>query len=225
MRRILLIAVLAIAVVALALLVDSGHLASLDRFARAHLSPLQAGPLGRGRGEPLQLIGGATDALISVAGIAVSLLLMALAARRLVAAGRRRAALLWASALTVAFVVELAGKALVDQSRPDSRVICHGLGAGGFDSSFPSGHALRAMVLAGAAAMIWPHLRRRFVAAALATAAAVQLNGIHPLSDVVAGVLAGTALWLAVEEISRRMPPQPRAALSASPAAARPASG
>jgi membrane-associated phospholipid phosphatase len=222
MRRIPLIAALATAVVALALLVDGGHLASLDRFARAHLSPFQAGPLGRGRGELLQLIGGATDALISVAGIAVSLILMILAARRLVATGRRRAALLWASALTLAFVVELVGKALVTQSRPDNRVICHGLGAGGFDSSFPSGHALRAVVLAGTAATLWPHLRRRFVAASLATAAAVQLNGIHPLSDIVAGVLAGTALWLAVEEISRRMPPEPP---SASPAAALPASG
>src|SRR5438477_199817 len=109
------------AVVALALLVDGGHLASLDRFARDHCSPLQAGPLGRGRGELLQLIGGATDAMISAAGIAVSLLLMTLAARRLVANGRRRTAMLWAAALTLAFVVELVGKALVNQSRPDSR--------------------------------------------------------------------------------------------------------
>jgi hypothetical protein len=49
MRRLLPIAALSVAVTALAVLVDGGHLASLDRFARAHLSPLQAGPAGRWR--------------------------------------------------------------------------------------------------------------------------------------------------------------------------------
>jgi membrane-associated phospholipid phosphatase len=221
MRRLLPIAALSVAVTALAVLVDRGRLASLDRFARANLSPLQAGPAGRGRGEALQLIAGATDALITVAGIAVSVILVGLAARRLVASGRPRIALLWASALTAGFAVEMAGKAFVAQQQPDHRVICRGLGAGGFDASFPSGHALRAMVLAGIATALWPHLRMRFVAAALGIALALQLNGVHALSDIVAGVLAGVALWLAVDGISRRMPPLGR---SVAPAAPHPAS-
>jgi len=221
MRRLALIAALAVAVVALAVLVDGGRMASLDRFARAHLSPLQAGPDGRGRSEILQLTAGATDALISVAGIAVAVILMALAGRRLVASGRGRIALLWASALTAGFAVEVAGKGLVNQQQPDHRVICRGLGAGGFDASFPSGHALRAMLLAGVAAALWPHLRIWFVTAALAIALALQLNGVHTLSDIVAGALVGVALWLAVEEISRRLPPPAR---SAAPAVPRPAS-
>jgi hypothetical protein len=57
-RRLLPIAARAGAVAALAVLVDGGHLASLDRFARAHLAPLQAGPAGHGRSEALQLIAG-----------------------------------------------------------------------------------------------------------------------------------------------------------------------
>ena len=158
----------------------------------------KAGPAGRGRGEILQLTAGASDALISVAGIAVSVILMALAGRRLIASGRGRLALLWASALTAGFAVELIGKALVNQQQPDHRVICRGLGAGGFDASFPSGHALRAMLLAGVAAALSPHLRMRFAAAALAVALALQVNGVHALSDIVAGVVAGVALWLAV---------------------------
>jgi membrane-associated phospholipid phosphatase len=222
MRRLPQIGALAAAVIALGALVDGGHLAPLDRFARAHLAPLQSGPAGRGRGEPLQLLAGGTDAVITAAGIAVSVIMMALAGRRLVASGRGQLAVLWASALTMGFAVEVAGKAFVDQRLPDHRVICRGLGAGGFDASFPSGHALRAMVLAGVATTLWPHLRMRFVAAALAVALALQLNGIHALSDIVAGVLAGLALWLAVEEISRRMPPTRR---SAAPAAPQPASG
>jgi membrane-associated phospholipid phosphatase len=222
MRRLLPIAALSVAVTALAGLVDGGHLASLDRFARAHLSPLQAGPAGRGRGEALQLIAGATDALITVAGIAVSVILVALACRRLIASGRPQVALLWASALTTGFAVEVAGKAFVAQQQPDHRVICRGLGAGGFDASFPSGHGLRAMVLAGIATALWPHLRMRFVAAALGITVALQLNGVHALSDIVAGVLAGAALWLAVDEISRRLPPLGR---SVAPAAPHPASG
>ncbi len=120
------------------------------------------------------------------------------------------------------FAVEVAGKAFVGQQQPDHRVICRGLGAGGFDASFPSGHALRAMLLAGVASALWPHLRVRFAAAAAAIALALQLNGIHALSDIAAGALAGLALWLAVEEISRRMPPAQRAAV---PAAPQPASG
>ncbi len=197
-------------------------MASLDRFARAHLAPLQAGPAGRGRGEILQLTAGASDAMISIAGIAVSVILMALAGRRLIASGRGRLALLWASALTAGFAGELIGKALVNQQQPDHRVICRGLGASGFDASFPSGHALRAMLLAGVAAALWPHLRMRFVAAALtAVALALQVNGVHALSDIVAGVVAGMALWLAVEAISA---PAAAAAGSAVPVAPQPAS-
>jgi membrane-associated phospholipid phosphatase len=215
MRRLLPIAALSVAVTALAVLVDGGHLASLDRFARAHLAPLQAGPAGRGRSEALQLIAGATDALITVAGIAVSVILVGLAGRRLIASGRPQIALLWASALT-------AGKAFVGQQQPDDRVICRGLGAGGFDASFPSGHALRAVVLAGIATALWPHLRMRFVAAALGIALALQLNGVHALSDIVAGALAGAALWLTADGISRRLPSLGR---SVAPAAPHPASG
>jgi membrane-associated phospholipid phosphatase len=224
LRRIPVIAALAALVTALAVLVDGGRLTSLDRFARAHLAPLQAGPAGRGRGQPLQLIAGVTDAAITVAGIAVSVILVALAARRLIRQGRGRTALLWVSALTAGFAVEVLGKALVSQQQPDHRVICRGLGAGGFDASFPSGHALRAMLLAGVATALWPHLKGRFIAAAAAVSIALQLNGIHALSDICAGLLVGAALWLAVEEISRRQPPT-AAAQSAPPAAPRPASG
>jgi membrane-associated phospholipid phosphatase len=226
MRRIGAIAGLAATVTALAVLVDGGRLASLDRFARSHLSPLQAGPAGRGRGETLQLLAGATDAIISVAGIAVSVLLVALAARRLARSGRPQLAGLWLGALAAGFAIELAAKATVHQQQPDLRVICRGLGAGGFDASFPSGHALRSMILAGMATALWPHLRRRFVMAALAVDLALQLNGIHPLSDIVAGALAGAALWLAVESLSRRLPPPSLAApRSVAPAAPQPASG
>ncbi|MDX6520243.1 MAG: superfamily [Gaiellales bacterium] len=226
MRRIGVITGLAAAVAALAVLVDSGRLASLDRFARSHLSPLQAGPAGRGRGEPLQLIAGATDAIISVAGIAVSVLLVLLAARRLTRSSRPQLAGLWLGALTAGFAIELAAKAVVHQQHPDLRVICGGLGAGGFDASFPSGHAIRSMILAGMASALWPHLRWRFVLAALAVDLALLLNGIHPLSDIVAGGMAGSALWLAVESLSRRLPPRSAAEpLSAAPAAAQPASG
>ncbi len=225
MHRIPIIAALAALVVVLALLVDGGHLASLDRFARAHLAPLQAGPAGRGRAQPLQLMAGVTDAAITVAGIAISVILVALAARRLVQEDRSRTAMLWVSALTAGFALEVLGKALVSQQQPDTRVICRGLGAGGFDASFPSGHALRAVVLAGVASALWPHLKARFIAAAAAVSIALQLNGIHALSDIVAGLLVGAALWLAVEELSRRLPPETAGVRSAPPAAPRPASG
>jgi hypothetical protein len=73
------------------------------------------------------------------------------------------------------------------------------------------------MLLAGVAAALWPHLRTRFVASALAVALALQVNGVHTLSDIVAGVVAGVALWLAVEAISRRLPPPLRSTVPAAP--------
>lgn len=207
------------------MLVDGGHLASLDRWARAQLSPLQAGPGGRGRSGALQLVAGATDAVISLAGIAVSLILALLAVRRMVRSGQSRLAIAWCSALAGGFAVEVAAKAAIHQQQPDHRVICRGLGAGGFDASFPSGHAIRAVILAGIAAALWPHLRRRFVLSALAVALALQLNGIHPLSDIVAGLLTGAALWLIVAAVSRWTTPQaPAVAQAGASAGARPAS-
>ena len=88
MRRLTVIAAPAAVAVALGVLVDQGRLAALDHWARANASPLQAGPAGRGRGGALKLIAGATDALISLAGIAVAVILVVLAARRLVGGGR-----------------------------------------------------------------------------------------------------------------------------------------
>jgi membrane-associated phospholipid phosphatase len=225
MRRVVLIAAICAAVAMLAVLVDRGSLASLDHAARSHLSPLQAGPAGRARSGVLQLIAGATDAVISAAGIAVSLILATLGLRRLARSGRPRLALLSASALAAGFAIELAAKAAVHQQQPDHRVICRGLGAGGFDASFPSGHALRAVLLAGIGAALWPHLQRRFVLSALAVALALQVNGIHPLSDIVAGLLTGAALWLAVTAVNRRLGPEPQPAGQSDVAAAvRPAS-
>jgi membrane-associated phospholipid phosphatase len=151
--------------------------------------------------------------------------LATLGLRRLARSGRPRLALLWASALAAGFAIELAAKAAVHQQQPDHRVICRGLGAGGFDASFPSGHALRAVLLAGIGAALWPHLQRRFVLSALAVALALQVNGIHPLSDIVAGLLTGAALWLAVTAVNRRLGPEPQPAGQSDVAAAvRPAS-
>ena len=68
----------------------------------------------------------------------------------------------------------------------------------GFDSSFPSGHTLRALVVAGAVGAVWPRARPWAYAWALVVAALVLVAGWHVPSDVAGGlVLAALALLCA----------------------------
>ena len=65
----------------------------------------------------------------------------------------------------------------------------------GFDDSFPSGHTLRALVVASAVGAVWPRARRFAFAWAFLVAALVLAAGWHVPSDVAGGlVLAALAL-------------------------------
>jgi membrane-associated phospholipid phosphatase len=65
-----------------------------------------------------------------------------------------------------------------------------------FDSSFPSGHALRTVIVAGAIAWRWPRARYLAVAWALASIVLLQLAGWHTPTDVAGGVLLGVLALL-----------------------------
>jgi len=58
-----------------------------------------------------------------------------------------------------------------------------------FDSSFPSGHALRTMIVAAAVAWRWPRARPVALAWAIASLVLIQLAGWHTPTDIAGGVL------------------------------------
>jgi membrane-associated phospholipid phosphatase len=104
--------------------------------------------------------------------------------------GQRRTAGAWVVAWVVANAVEVAGKGLLH--RPDLSASVAGMRVQmtSFETSFPSGHTARALVVAFMLAAVWP--RVAWVAGLWAAGACALLvvSGDHTPSDVVGGVLA-----------------------------------
>ncbi|UZN01750.1 phosphatase PAP2 family protein [Cellulomonas sp. S1-8] len=107
---------------------------------------------------------------------------------------------LWAAGTVAAgWVLQLAAKGIVQRARP----VIEDAVARAPGSSFPSGHATNASVVAVTLTLlVWPVLGRRgrvvvpaaAVAFVLLTAADRVLLGVHYPSDVVGGVLLGAAI-------------------------------
>jgi membrane-associated phospholipid phosphatase len=89
---------------------------------------------------------------------------------------------LLALALLAAVAVEVVCKELLE--RPALYDGAFHIGA--FDSSFPSGHSLRTVLVAAA---LWPLLRGWAVAWAVASIVLLQLAGWHTPTDIAGGVL------------------------------------
>ena len=108
-----------------------------------------------------------------------SLLIVLGAAWRL----HRPAAIAWCALWCAGNAIELAGKLTLH--KPD--LFLHGAHVVAFDTSLPSGHTIRALVLAGAVTNAWRTGRIALVWAATVPFALVAA-GDHVPSDVVAGV-------------------------------------
>lgn len=125
---------------------------------------------------------------------------------------RPRAALLCALSL-VGHPLNLLLKAPVDRARPDDTVVSVFLPAIG--SSFPSGHAMAAVMFYGfLGLMAWVHLRRRRTRLLLTLLAGFLAVGIglsrvyvggHWLSDVIGGWTAGLFFLLLLAEIYKHI--------------------
>jgi membrane-associated phospholipid phosphatase len=98
-------------------------------------------------------------------------------------------AIRWSAAWVAGNALELAGKLTVD--RPSLHH--HGLTVPGFESSLPSGHTIRALVVAAVVAATWRRGRLAYIWAALVPVALVLL-GAHVPTDVVAGLSAAAAV-------------------------------
>ena len=206
-RSLLLPTAAAVAFLVLTLLVAAGAARRADQFAVSHAMPWLAPGSSRTRLSDLTLppvnhsLGETLVALWTYpAAFVPSLLIVACGALVLYRRGRTRLAIGLLAAWLVGNAMEGLGKAGV--TRP--ALYQGSVHIAGFDDSFPSGHALRAFVLAAALAYAWPRLTRYLVAWVLGVAVALVVLGDHAPSDVVGGLLVALALVAGADALGRQ---------------------
>jgi membrane-associated phospholipid phosphatase len=121
--------------------------------------------------------------------VVFSLLLVLAAAWRLWTRGRVEAAVCWTTAWLVAVAVELVCRHTLTRES----LYRHGVHLVGFDSSWPSGHALRCALVAAALAAAWPRLRIPLAIWLAAVVVLLELAGLHTPTDIAGGLLLATA--------------------------------
>jgi membrane-associated phospholipid phosphatase len=180
------------AFVASAGLVASGALTGLDQWAVDHAMPFAGGP-----SQPPTLlesvvpllhadfhpVGAGIAQIVTLPGqVVISFLLVVVAARKL-----RNTA--WIAAWVAAVAVELVFRHAM--TRPG--LYRHGVHLVAFDTSWPSGHALRCAIVAGALAAAWPRLRVPLFVWLAAVAVLLELAGFHTPTDIAGGLLLALA--------------------------------
>ena len=171
----------------------------LDQWAAEHAMPLAGRPSAPPTSlesivpllhAPFHPVGVAIAEIATLPGqVVISLLLVLAAARRLSTRGRVEAAVCWTAAWFGAVAVELVFRHTLTR-QPLYR---HGVHLVGFDSSWPSGHALRCALVAGALAAAWPRLRVPLAIWLVAVVLLLELAGFHTPTDVVGGLFLATA--------------------------------
>jgi membrane-associated phospholipid phosphatase len=182
-------ALLVCAFAALAALVSTGRFTRIDQWSVDHLMPgAKAGNKG---GDVLDglvpLLHANWNSPYAIANIvtlpAAFLVSLAIA----FACSRTLGAMLLAAVAVEVLCKELLARpALYDRS----------FHIASFDSSFPSGHALRTVIVAAAIARTWPRARSLVVAWSIASIVLLQLAGWHTATDIAGGVLLGALALL-----------------------------
>ena len=181
----------------------------LDQWAVDHAMPF-AGPPGP---PPTLLVsvvpllhasfhppGAAVAQIVVLPGQAlISLLLVLTAARQLWRAGRVEAAVAWPAAWLVATAVELVFRHTL--TRP--ALYRDGVHIVAFDSSWPSGHALRFTIVVAALATAWPRLRLPLCLWLAAAVVLLELAGFHTPTDIAGGLLLATVALAGAALFSR----------------------
>jgi membrane-associated phospholipid phosphatase len=176
-------ALLAGAFAALAALIAAGAFTRVDQWAVDHLMP--GASFHNGEGSLLEGLvpllhsnwssayAIATNVVTLPASFVISLAIAFACARAL------------AGALIAAVAVEVLCKELL--TRP---ALYHGsFHITAFDSSFPSGHVLRTVIVAAAVTWRWPRARPVALAWAIASVVLIQLAGWHTPTDIAGGLL------------------------------------
>jgi membrane-associated phospholipid phosphatase len=176
-----------------ATLAATGVLRRVDQYAVDHLMPWLAlhhqpfvtfGALTVPSLEP-PAANTALDLWTYLGAVLPSLLIVLFAAWRLT----RRDAITWCALWCAGNAIELAGKLTLH--KPD--LYHHTFHVAAFDTSLPSGHTIRSLILAGAVASAWRSGWLAFIWAATVPFALV-VQGVHAPSDVVTGVFVAMTL-------------------------------
>jgi membrane-associated phospholipid phosphatase len=181
--------VLAVAYATLAVLVAAGAFTGVDQWAVEHLMPSASFHHGRpGWLEAaVPLLHQRFDSPLAVAADIVTLPAAALVSLAMVVAAWRVAGVGLVAAWAAGSAVELLCKhVLVRPALHDGtfHVVA-------FDSSFPSGHALRAVLVAYAVTRMWPRVRGAAIVWVAVSVALLQLAGWHTPTDLAGGLLLG----------------------------------
>lgn len=190
----------AAAFAALSVLVAAGALTRLDQWAidhamvnvhRAGTTPTLAEALvpllHTDFGSPLQVV---ADAVTAPASLLLSLLIVGACCVTM----RRRGRLRPAYALAAAWLTGNAVEALCKATLARPALYGHGLHLVAFDSSFPSGHTIRSILVAAALAATWPAARLWGAAWAAASLGLLEADAIHTPSDIAGGLLLSVLL-------------------------------
>jgi membrane-associated phospholipid phosphatase len=151
-------------------------------------------------------LGAAVAQLVTLPGqVVISFLLVVAAAWRL-----RNAT--WIAAWVAAVAVELVFRHAM--TRP--ALYRHGMHLVAFDTSWPSGHALRSAIVAAALAAAWPRFRVPLLAWLVAVAVLLDLAGFHTPTDVAGGLLVAAVCAAGAVELGESGLLRGRAALGRS---------
>jgi membrane-associated phospholipid phosphatase len=179
--------------------VGSGAATGLDRWAAEHAMPLAGGPSEPPTTlesvvpllhAPFHPLGVAVTEIVTLPGqVVISLVLVLAAAWRLWRRGRVEAAICWTAAWLVAVAVEV----LFRHTLTRDPLYRDGVHLVGFDASWPSGHALRCALVAGALGTAWPRLRIALAIWLVAVVVLLELAGSHTPTDLAGGLLLAAA--------------------------------
>jgi len=195
-RRAAVVVACAGAFAALAALVAAGELTAADRWAVYHAMP--AALFNGSKPTFVDAVVPLWHASWSDAGAAVTNLVTLPAAFTLATVGVALACLRLprraAAAVGAVYVAGNVVEGIVKSTLTRPALHHDGLHLAGFDASYPSGHALRSVLLAYAVALAWPRLRTWAAAWAACSVAMAELGGLHVPSDVAGGLLLAGAL-------------------------------
>jgi membrane-associated phospholipid phosphatase len=189
----------------LTIAVAAHALRPLDRFGIDHLQPFStddvAGtiapalpqralrPILEGDRSPAEAAG----AIAFAPADSISALVLAAAAAWILLLRRRPwwVAGAWIGAVLVGLGVEGMGKLIIPQIQFSPPSTTFGVT---LHNTYPSGHSMRAVIVAAMVTALWPRLRPFAIVWVGYVTAVLELGGLHVLSDIAGGLLVGGAL-------------------------------